>query len=87
MSFPDHPVPVIAAFMANVPNNSRMYMWHSGINSGVAGETAVNEVCVCVCARNGKNKQEKQSNRKNCDIVVKTMENQNNAAGNTLQYH
>jgi len=49
MSFPDHPVPVITAFMATVPDNSRIYMWRSGMNSGVAGETAVNEVCVCVC--------------------------------------
>jgi len=40
-------------------------------------------VCVCACARNGKKKQEKQSN-----TMVKTMENpKKNPAGNTLQYH
>jgi len=49
MSFPDHPLPVIAASMAPVPNNSGMYTWCSGMNSGVAGETVANEECVCVC--------------------------------------
>ena len=63
----------------------------TGMNSGVGGHTAINEVCVCVCvcvcAGNGKNKQEKQCSRKNCNIVVETVENPQNPAGNTLQYH
>jgi len=51
MSFPEHPVPLIAASMAPAPNNSEMYTWCSGMNSGVAGEAVTSEVCVCVCVR------------------------------------
>jgi hypothetical protein len=37
-------------------------------------------------AGNEKNKQQGQSGRKNCEIVVETMENPQTPAGNALQY-